>query len=322
MKKIIFNKVNKLKDKYLLEDIPREIGSKKQGIPVKVLDLKTKQYSEYISIAEAARFFNTHPKTIWRVVYFNKLYLNRYKITEKIDKELGVLDLVFLFYKNVFKYFYKILLVIKFNKTLIYRRVLFILILILICTFMLFLIILINDIYHHYIFALHESKVNYNKCVWEHKVLLNGVLNITENLNTKTSFNDLKLLTSQNIYNYRWITNNNTQYELGVYQSIINEINLDFNVKRTEAFSGLNSSYSSPIIERVNINNIFSNALASSSNINDNANSLGIHGINYNRNSIIVDNGLNSTRIKTTELLNYQSNILYCLINGLSPSLY
>jgi hypothetical protein len=64
MKKLILNKVNKLKDKYLLEDIPREIGSKKQGIPVKVLDLKTKQYSEYISIAEAARFFNTHPKTI------------------------------------------------------------------------------------------------------------------------------------------------------------------------------------------------------------------------------------------------------------------
>jgi hypothetical protein len=29
-----------------------------------------------------------------------------------------------------------------------------------------------------------------------------------------------------------------------------------------------------------------------------------------------------NTRIKTTELLNYQSNILYCLINGLSPSLY
>ena len=322
MNKLILNKVNKLKDKYFLVDIPREIGSKKQGIPVKVLDLKTKQYSEYISIAEAARFFNTHPKTIWRVVYFNKLYLNRYKITEKIEKELGVVDLVFIFYKNVFKYFYKILLVIKSNKTFIYRKFLFILILILVCIFMLFLIILINDIYHHYIFALQDSKVNYNRCIWEHKVLLNGVLNITENLYTKTGFNDLKLLTTQDIYNYEWITNNNTQYQLGIYQSIINEINLDFNIKGAEAFSGLNSSYSSPIIERVNINNIFSNALASSSNINDNANSLGIHGINYNRNSIIVDNGLNSTRIKTTELLNYQSNILYCLINGLSPSLY
>jgi len=44
----------------------REIGTKrtKFGIPVVVLDLKTKQSYEYMSIAEAARYFNTHPKTI------------------------------------------------------------------------------------------------------------------------------------------------------------------------------------------------------------------------------------------------------------------
>jgi hypothetical protein len=44
----------------------REIGSKRNkfGIPVVVLDLKTKQSSEYVSIAEAARSFNAHPKTI------------------------------------------------------------------------------------------------------------------------------------------------------------------------------------------------------------------------------------------------------------------
>jgi hypothetical protein len=88
-------------------------------------------------------------------------------------------------------------------------------------------------------------------------------------------------------------------------------------------FSGINSSYSSPIIERVNINNIFSNAIASTNIANDSTNSLGIQGINYNsRNSLIVDNLLMNTKVKTTELLNYQSNILYCLINGLSPSIY
>jgi hypothetical protein len=63
----------------------REIGTKRNkfGIPVVVLDLKTKQSYEYLSIAEAARSFNTHPKTIWRIVYNNKLYLNRYQIIEK-----------------------------------------------------------------------------------------------------------------------------------------------------------------------------------------------------------------------------------------------
>lgn len=63
----------------------RDIGTKRNNfcIPVVVLDLKTKQSYEYVSIAEAARSFNTHPKTIWRVVYNNKLYLNQYKITEK-----------------------------------------------------------------------------------------------------------------------------------------------------------------------------------------------------------------------------------------------
>jgi hypothetical protein len=44
----------------------REIGTKRNkfGIPVVVLDLKTKESYVYVSIAEAARSFNTHPKTI------------------------------------------------------------------------------------------------------------------------------------------------------------------------------------------------------------------------------------------------------------------
>jgi hypothetical protein len=44
----------------------REIGTKRKNmsIPVVVLDLKTKEFYEYLSITEAARSFNTHPKTI------------------------------------------------------------------------------------------------------------------------------------------------------------------------------------------------------------------------------------------------------------------
>jgi hypothetical protein len=97
---------------------------------------------------------------------------------------------------------------------------------------------------------------------------------------------------------------------------------LDFNIKGTETFSGINSSYSSPIIERVNINNIFSNALSSINIVNDTTNPLGIQGINNNRNFVVIDSALINTRLRTTELLNYQSNVLYCVINKLSPSLY
>jgi hypothetical protein len=58
--------LNKLKNKFSLENLSRQIGTKRKnfGIPVVVLDLKTKQSYEYRSIAEAARYFKTHPKTI------------------------------------------------------------------------------------------------------------------------------------------------------------------------------------------------------------------------------------------------------------------
>ena len=64
--RLYLNKVSKLKDNFFSSNLPREIGSNRNkiGIPVIVLDLKTKQSHEYVSIAEAARSFNTHPKTI------------------------------------------------------------------------------------------------------------------------------------------------------------------------------------------------------------------------------------------------------------------
>jgi hypothetical protein len=108
-----------------------------------------------------------------------------------------------------------------------------------------------------------------------------------------------------------------------IYQSIINEINLDFRT-RTNTFNTLNSSHSSPLIERININNIFTNAITSMSSENStmSSNSLRIQtqGINSNRNFFIIDNMLYD-RPSTRELLNYESNILYCMINGISPSI-
>jgi len=131
----------------------REIGTKRNkfGIPVVVLDLKTKQSYEYLSIAEAARSFNTHPKTIWRIVYNNKLYLNRYQIIEKNNKELGVFFKKNL-YENICMCFYFIVNNIKYNKVFIYLGLLFIVLSIFICIFIFFILMICKDIHDQCVF--------------------------------------------------------------------------------------------------------------------------------------------------------------------------
>ncbi len=109
--------------------------------------------------------------------------------------------------------------------------------------------------------------------------------------------------------------------KLGIYHCIINEISLDFSSRDTTLT--INSVYSSPIIERIDLNNIF-NTLTSNTTfvpesvINNNL------GINNNRNSLTLNTSIDAVtnRVRSTELLNYQSNILYLLINKLSPSIY
>lgn len=303
----------------------REIGTKRNkfGIPVVVIDLNTKESFKYMSIAEAARSFNTHPKTIWRIVYNNKLYLNRYQIIE-YNKGKGLRKRYYIntFFKYIYKYFYNIFKV-KSNRLFIYRILLFILLIILIYIFILYLIAFFKDMYGQYIFTLREGKANYIKLILEHKLNLNYGLNNTNIVFKDNSLIHYKEWRYEYIFKNEWTSIYSNNSKLGIYQSIINEINLDFKIKGTDTFSGLNSSYSSPVIERVNINSIFSNAIASTNIVNDTTNSLGIQSItNSNRNFVIVDNALINTRLRTTELLNYQSNILYCLINGLSPSIY
>jgi len=304
----------------------REIGTKrnKLGIPVLVLDLKTKQSYVYASIAEAARSFNTHPKTIWRVIKNNKLYLNRYQIIEQNNK-LGVRYFMFKIYKHIPEYFYYMLNSIKNNKAYIYRILLFIILGILISIFIYNIFILCKDMYDQYVLTLREGRVNYNKCVLEHKLSLNQGLNDAKIIfnNFKPSIIRVKNWRHEYLFKPKLTSIHNTNSELGIYKSIIKEINLDFN-KSTGIFSSINSSYSSPIIERANINSIFLNAISSMNTHNSIHNSLGIHGIDYssNRNFVVVGNVLMNTKLRTTELLNYQSNILYCLINGLSPSIY
>jgi hypothetical protein len=108
---------------------------------------------------------------------------------------------------------------------------------------------------------------------------------------------------------------------LGIYQIIMNEINLDFNSRDTSL--AINSVYSSPIIERIDLNSVFNTFTANTLSVTEPVinNSL---GINSNRNSLTLNTSVDvlTNKTRSTELLNYQSNILYLLINKLSPSIY
>ena len=283
----------------------REIGTKRNKfkISVVVLDLKTKQSYEYKSISEAARFLNTYPKTIWRIVYNNKLYLNRYQITEKSLNQ----ENVEIFKVNIHRYLYFILNIIKSNKILIYRTFFCIVLVILILIIITFIFVVYKNIYDQYLFTFQEGKVNYNKCVLEHKLYLKNVLNNNTNIiNYKCNIN--KSLKYEDVFNNNLTPIYNTRNKLGIYETIIKEINLDFS-KSTGTFTDINSTYSSPIIERVNINTIFKNAISSNNHTKIVSNPLGLFF-----EDLTID-----TKVKPRELLNYESNILYCLINGLSP---
>ena len=151
-----------------------------------------------------------------------------------------------------------------------------------------------------------------------------------------------------------------TNASLEIYQSIINQVNLDFtgtkknnflqvNTSLSSSHSSYHSSFStspnpfslpsspfSPIIERIKINEIFNNAITSINTANNQAITyintanntvsysplrIQTQGIHTNRSYFIIDSILMS-RPRSTELLNYHSNILYCMVNNVSPSTY
>jgi len=101
----------------------------------------------------------------------------------------------------------------------------------------------------------------------------------------------------------------------------MSKINLDFTSGDTSLAT--NSVYSSPIIERINLNSVFNsfavNTVSVTEPIINNS-----FGLNSNRSSLTLNTSIDalSSRPISRELLNYQSNILYLLINKLSPSIY
>jgi len=320
--------------KFYLTRIKRNLFTKNikrnkiEGIPVIVLDLNTNKSYKYPSITKAAKYFDTHPKTIWRKVQSQERYLERYLIMERYYFYSKI-------YFNILKYISTIYKFFMYNDTIIvYILLVLFLFGYIMYKYLPYLVVLVIDIYNNYL-NVEVSNLKYTK--EEVSPLKKNIFNyLGESLASQkveglVEFNQewrsVNLLKNKSFF----IKDFPFTLKSGIYQSIINEINWDFQSK-TNAFSTLHSSYSSPLIERVNINNIFSNAIAStrpSITIVDNFSTdsttslvINTQSISNNRNYSIIDNTLIWPRSPGRELLNYNSNVLYCLINGISPSTY
>jgi hypothetical protein len=106
----------------------------------------------------------------------------------------------------------------------------------------------------------------------------------------------------------------------------MDEANLDFssqgNILIMNSIHSVNSIHS-PIMERIDLNSVFNNMVINTAPIVEAMDSNTL-SINSNRNSLTLNTSIDLLRghPRNKELLNYQSNILYLLINNLSPSIY
>ena len=82
----------------ILNENKKTKGEFANSIPIIILDTKTDILLEYSSISEAARFFNTYPKKIWRILHSDRLYLNRYKISVR-NNRYKIKELCLLFHR-------------------------------------------------------------------------------------------------------------------------------------------------------------------------------------------------------------------------------
>ena len=299
-----------------------EIKITKLGIAVIVTDLHTNESVKYESINQAARNLAAHPKTIWRRVQDKKPYLERFIIRRHYPK------------RNLIHFFMELYLILYTNYTILFYVLLdFILLGYILYKFIPCAMVLYTEIYNNYFYTINKMNVNELKFELVDYKLNNifGCLKIpiTDKVKGLVEFNkewrSVCLLKNKTSF----INGFSSKAEYSIYQSIINSINLDFHTNSNN-FATLNSSHSSPLIERVNINNIFSNAIASTRptiSIVDTVtshNSLVIQtqSIHNYRNFSIIDSALIGPRSPGRELLNYNSNVLYCIINGISPSTY
>lgn len=204
-------------------------------------------------------------------------------------------------------------------KGISYSKELFYYILILVVSVTIFYILMnhttmvYKEVYHEYMTNVNNIKMSYIRYILEQRFVFKD--NSTFNYKCNTFIYKVNRCFE---INKELMFNTNP----GIYQTIINEVNLDFRSVNTSPII-TNSTHLSPIIERININNLFNTFTINTVSITEPIINNNL-GINSNRNSLTLNTSIDAlnSRTKNKELLNYQSNILYLLINKISPSLY
>lgn len=239
------------------------------------------------------------------------------------------------YYSLIIKYFRYVFKVIKNSSVYIP----YIVSTILICIIAYMVVIICLDLFNIYTQNLLEFRGNKLKFILEHRFTSN---NQSSNYKFTDMADKISKISANNTWaNLEWQFKYTNFYsnltDILNINSILSKINLDFGsmVNNSTCFHAsqeatatnnitLDNSVitSSPIISQANFNGL-------SVSINPNISFDTIYpdmshnplGIYSNRDSLTLITGDLATG-RSKELLNYQSNILYCLINGLSPSLY
>ena len=303
--------MNNLKKSNFFEIKEENVKGKRNGVGISVIvyDKKTGKSYEFISISKAARFLSTYPKAIWRKVQNEKLFEGRYLIKVK-NKNKGI----------------------KYNNVILKGNIIIISSL---------LIILVTSVLWNYLAKETIIDISY--------ILDNEFTDSDDTENTLASQMVKGLVDFNKEWKSECLLRNKTSFitsrvtdkstNISIFQYIANKINLDFNYSRspleinTLDVSPINqSTLLSPIIERVKINDLFNNAIQSLNTAKDAAydtplriQTQGLHSNNefINIEGLLMNRspGITINRVGGIELLNYNSNVLYCLINGISPSI-
>jgi DNA polymerase type B, organellar and viral len=174
----------------------------------------------------------------------------------------------------------------------------------------------IIDIHSNYVLELLRIKGEHMKFILENRFTSNHSNSIDYSyLHSKPKINMFIDLKNEWRAEIKLLNKNN-----GILNTILNELSLNFNT--------LTSFFNSPNPNLNNTNTSLVHYLFEARTIHPNLNThnaLGIQGIEpYRINEVInmIDTYLLENRTPSLERLNYQSNILYILVNRLTPSLY
>ena len=158
---------------------------------------------------------------------------------------------------------------------------------------------LFNIIYDEYMLYIHKVKGEHLKWVLENRL----TIDYTSHTEINDKFNKFIDL------NKEWrneLKDNLNDKNIGIVKTIINELNIDFK-------SFTDSIHNTPNMTSAIFEARFSHPLAPN-------HPLGLQGINHNFDEIVkmLNNYLIEHGSQSLERLNYQSNIMYILVNGLS----